>query len=98
MHIQHICCHVTFGVFWQRVAEDFDFKEYVLGVLEESGKIGLRPKNMDTEAFLRFVTAWQHPTPSVLSTSQMNLYILPSCKPCVDITFDLFFPISIRIE
>ena len=37
----------------QLIEEDFDVKEYVLGLLGEKGKLEQRPKNMDTDAFLR---------------------------------------------
>lgn len=35
--------------------EDFNIKDYVLGLLEESGKTEVRPKNMDTDDFLKYV-------------------------------------------
>ena len=38
----------------QPVSEDFSIKDYVLKLLEESGKVELRPKNMDTDDFLKY--------------------------------------------
>ena len=37
------------------VSEDFDIKEYVVKILEESEKAELRPRNMDIDSFLRYV-------------------------------------------
>jgi len=44
----------------QAVPEDFDIKRHVVAILERSDTLGLRPKNMDVDAFLRYVSFTAH--------------------------------------